>query len=87
MLHIRFENVQCYYINLIDLKYSISSLKAFVQRVATIHKKPNNYHTNSVPFNKWTSTPFSLLLGSCIKGQTMPPHYNLISHFFVFQAI
>ena len=37
--YIRFENVLCYYINLIDSKYSISSLKAFVHRVATIHKK------------------------------------------------
>ena len=38
MLLIRFENVHCSYINHIDMKYSISSLKAFVHRVATIHK-------------------------------------------------
>ena len=37
-LHIRFENVHCYCIILNDMKYSISSLKAFVHRVATIHK-------------------------------------------------
>ena len=38
MLHIQFENVNCSYIDLIDSKYSLSSLKAFVHRVATIHK-------------------------------------------------
>ena len=34
----RSEIVHCYYNNLIDPKYSISSLKAFIHRVATIHK-------------------------------------------------
>ena len=38
MYYIRFENVHCSYINLIDLKYSISSFKAFVHHVAMIHK-------------------------------------------------
>ena len=41
MFYIQFKNVLCYYINLIDSKYSISPLKAFVHRVATIHKNPN----------------------------------------------
>ena len=38
MCHIQFEIVHCPYINLIDSKYIISSLKAFGCRVATIHK-------------------------------------------------
>ena len=42
--YIGFENVCCYYINLIDSKYSISSLKAFVHRVATIHKIITHLH-------------------------------------------
>ena len=37
-LNIQFKNVHCYYINLIDSKYIISPLKAFVHCVATIHK-------------------------------------------------
>ena len=36
--YIWFENVLCSYINLINSKYSISSLKAFVHCVAAIHK-------------------------------------------------
>ena len=35
---IQFENVHCSYINLIDSKYSISHLKAFVHHVVTSHK-------------------------------------------------
>ena len=40
MNYIRFENDHCSYINVIDWKYIISSLKALVHHVATIHKNP-----------------------------------------------
>ena len=46
--YIQFENVLCDYINLNDSKYSISPLKAFVHRVATIHK--NEFIKNSKYF-------------------------------------
>ena len=44
MFYIRFVNVLCYYIILIDSKYIISPLKAFVHRVATIHKRYMEVH-------------------------------------------
>ena len=51
MFYIRFKNVLCYYINLIDLKNSISPLKAFVHCIATIHKTTQSVKVKNFCFS------------------------------------
>ena len=83
--YIQFENVCCYYINLIDSRYSISSLKSFGSFDATIHKKVSKNHLffKLHTFHEFLQSTFDIKVGTVGLVRHKFPFFN----YFYFMPL